>query len=144
MSDDNQIKNSSTGSEVPFTDVELQMLVALANKSGFEAGITLNVRGCLVTGTLISWEKYQTLYSTNMAGALRVSGYEEVADSIETSNQELREAMRQQNPSEYFYIHLENTRFFVGDQAIPSNQGTLWRGKLSSVDGFVIGTITPG
>ncbi|MDQ5869927.1 MAG: hypothetical protein M3530_09420 [Thermoproteota archaeon] len=45
------------------------------------------------------------------------------------------------------YIHIENACFYVhtGNAVLSLStvQGAYWRGKLSSIDGFVIGTIGP-
>ncbi|MGP4073019.1 gas vesicle accessory protein GvpU [Piscibacillus sp. B03] len=48
----------------------------------------------------------------------------------------------QQNSEDIQYIHLKDAQVYNGDQKpTPSKTKFLWRGKLSEVDGFFLGTI---
>jgi hypothetical protein len=40
------------------------------------------------------------------------------------------------------YIHLRNALWIYPGKALPNNNGVLWRGKLSAIDGFCLGEIT--
>jgi hypothetical protein len=42
------------------------------------------------------------------------------------------------------YIHLKEAKFFLPSGAgkpIPANQGVWWRGRLSEVSGFILGSL---
>jgi len=46
-------------------------------------------------------------------------------------------------PPRVAYIHLRDARYFApGQSPVPTNTGVLWRGKLTEVDGFSIGTMS--
>ena len=125
-------------------DIVLQGIVAATNQVDAEIGITLNVSGLVISGQLISSKTYfgelsklMGLAETNSEGGSAVASafnkfFQTLADSPNSSNET-------QIPE---YIHLKNARSYIsGDSVIP-NSGALWRGQLSSVDGFFIGELS--
>jgi hypothetical protein len=40
------------------------------------------------------------------------------------------------------FIHLRNARFLAGDQMVPTNRPVLWRGRITAVDGFFLGSLS--
>lgn len=112
-------------------DPFLKMLIRARSGSGMDRlswDITLSVGGCLISGRLISASQYMRDFTPNMEDALkdaglRIDGKPEELDSIR-------------------FIHLADARFYYANQQpIPANQGVLWRGMLSSVDGFHLGRL---
>ncbi len=120
-------------------------LVEFANL-GVELGVTLNVGGALLSGTLISGQRY----------------FEELANQISTAtgavseisaviSQELREYAalyadaddddsrdEPDDPPPTVYLHLAGAQFFTpGQKPLPDGEGFLWRGKIADVSGFV-------
>lgn len=39
------------------------------------------------------------------------------------------------------YVHLKDAKVFNDSSTTPSDEGTLWRGKLSSISGFSLGML---
>lgn len=129
----------------------LVSLLNIVNRGTIEFGITLNVGGSVVSGTLISGKKYFEEFAALFSAALGPQGDSSEGPSVEESFRQLGqiydmpesgegEEHKQQGPVSY--IHLNNASVFFTDGTIPSNAGVLWRGKLSSVDGFNLGSLT--
>ncbi|OOE37463.1 hypothetical protein BZG04_03360 [Salinivibrio kushneri] len=114
----------------------LQEMINLANV-GAELDITINVGGVLASGTLIGGQKY----------------FEMLAESINFSNEGNPDNetvkkffsgfgdMYQEAPpvDSIGYIHMKDIKFHaLSGTPVPSNS-TIWRGRLSQVNGFILG-----
>ena len=128
-------------------DNVFSMLVHVANTSDVEMGITLHVHGLMVTGRLISGATYWS----ESAAELRESGKgpteltEAMAESMERVAEEYRQTYTDseavaEHPSMTAFLHLRNAHT-LGPQGPTPTDGTLWRGRLSSVDGFTFGEL---
>lgn len=128
------------------TDWFLQNLVSFANDWGLEMGVTLQVSGMLVSGTLISGVKYFEEFAAQFSGGIKnsselseqfhqlISSYKEVYD-VETTE------MNNRLPPNY--IHLRNAKFYQpGQKPFPTDHGVLWRGRVSEVGGFNLGSFS--
>lgn len=120
----------------------LQMLVGMAN-DGMGIGLSLNVGGLIVSGTLCGGKEYfysfgeqlgEGMYPSDSDEATNVAKvYRNIGDDVYSKSES------QSDPATY--LHMKNAQFFSpkGD-SIPSNgEGTLWRGKVSEIDGFSLG-----
>lgn len=131
----------------PDQDWLLCWLVWLANKLGISQGVTLNVGGTVVSGTIISGKEY----FESVGGAvfqvesIPVNANEEIIKSVADSlrgfacvyNNETEEPEGTPAPG---YIHLKDVRTISqGGQTITFN-GALWRGKIASIDAFILGS----
>ncbi len=126
----------------------LAELVRRANDGGLSIGITLCVGGTLVSGSLIGGRAYFEGFAENVAAAATDAETAERARAFfrgpaamyRSEERRLRDVAA--DPEPLAYIHLEDARFFtVAGDPIPGNHGVYWRGKLSAVDGFVLGTM---
>jgi len=165
MSEDNKSQHEATNpplyvkrNELDFNelheartvDADLQMQVKLSH-IGIERGITLLIGGTLVTGTLISASRYfemtaidyerkdgepenNIFANTIRDRAKRIQKTFELQSEVEPADDEV-----DVGPS---YIHLKNAHYVTGGNIIPANGSVLWRGKISSVDGFHIGRLS--
>lgn len=126
----------------------LAYLVHWANDIGFEFGITLNVGGALVSGLVISGANYFKEFAANYASGIsdpslsegleRMFGQFSVIYEIPEEDQKLK------GPPPSF-IHLRNAKLYqTSGNPIPSGRGVLWRGKLSDVHGFSLGSLEVG
>lgn len=125
-------------------DWYLQSLVDTVNGKEFELPITLFVSGLIVSGQLTSGHKYFVglgeQLTTFFGGpseetAKTVAYFTAPADMYTKDNEGEEEPLPQ-------YIHLREARIFTpGQQPIPS-EGSWWRGRLSSVDGFHFGSLS--
>ncbi|ALC88584.1 gas vesicle protein GvpU [Bacillus sp. FJAT-18017] len=120
-------------------DTVLELFVQAANNHGFNLDITLNVKGAVVTGTIISARDYfESLSGTVEDGS-------DVAEKLSDMLSNAGESAGSESQPEANYIHLKNANVYVGDsKPTPSKGDILWRGKLSEVDGFFIGRIVDG
>ena len=135
--------------DVPYhvQDWFLQELIELADL-GLQQWITLDIGGSHINGRLISGRQYfeQLAESTKAAtfnggGALQetlVNLYNGHAKIYLADDDEGRPAFGEAKPS---YIHLREARWHSTDgKTLPGN-GTYWRGKVSSVDGYMLGEL---
>ncbi|WP_434998682.1 gas vesicle accessory protein GvpU [Vibrio scophthalmi] len=125
-------------------DWYIQNMISLANH-GIDVGITLTVGGTVMSGKLISGKKYFDLVTEQIESSLSDENFKKVFVSFLESNS----ARYQGSPSEMpatqnAYIHLMDAKIFDSQgNSIPTNEGLLWRGKLDSISGISIGTISP-
>lgn len=118
----------------------LQRLVNLASgEVNLEVGITLTVEGTLVTGTLISAQKYFKEFAANFSGAFPGGDPE---GAIRQSFEAIGEPRPGDGEFPRQFICLRNA-YYVADSHHTPRGGMLWRGKLSSVSGFSLGSFTP-
>ena len=122
-------------------DYFLDIIVSVVHTTDIEIGITLNVNGLVVSGQLISVEIYfrelsegMNLATTNTeAGNAVINAFKEAFRSL--SDQAISSG-QDRSPD---FIHLRNAIVYSsGNTEMPISL-PLWRGKLSSVDGFSLG-----
>jgi hypothetical protein len=132
----------------------LQSLVQMVNnsKSPMSFGITLSVGGVLVSGELIGGQHYFEGFGNEFTGSFSDPKMAApVKESFSRLGGNIYGAAAQSEPSGKSatgavagpsYIHLKNARMFpAGGKASQSTRGMFWRGKLSAVDGFTLGTL---
>ncbi len=144
--EENLIKNE----EILFgRDWFLQTLVNMANSShsiGF-CGIPLLTHGFLVSGQLISGKDYFHGFAEVFSGGLSdadIETKENVKDSfIKMGNNVYEKLKDEDNPTPPAYIHLSEAKFFhPNGNPIPSNEGVFWRGRISEISGFSLGSLS--
>jgi len=133
-------------------DVVLRMLVGLVNDSDLEMGVTLHVSGVIVSGVLISyksyWEEFRVLVRENGSPESRVAR-EAFADTFTAAitgaslgpsgvepGVEGEEAAPPAPPN---HLHLRDATVWAPGVE-PTLAKTLWRGRLSHVSAWSIGT----
>lgn len=126
------------------SDEILQYLVKKAEETGIGTAAQLCINGLIVTGSLISPNRYYDLmYSTFDHQELITDDTLEIklmSDYKEHYKQFIKEK-RKQNKREHSskYIYLENVVFYPTASSTTTAIAECWRGKLSAVDGFSIG-----
>lgn len=140
-------KNVTPGSYME-PDELLQNLVSLVNGTvGLNLGITLQIGGMLVSGTLIAGDEYLKEYGEQFISAIGLTG--EVADearndfALKAKGYTKFDDDPEMRASEPAMVHLRNARFVhqSGNPIPGSGGGILWRGRLVEVSGFCLGTI---
>ncbi|KAB7708967.1 gas vesicle protein GvpU [Bacillus aerolatus] len=117
-------------------DSILEFFVQAANKHDFSLDITLNVKGAVITGTIISAKEYFDTLSEIFEDG------DEVAQMLSDQLVDAGEAAQSQDNPEACFIHMKDTKVYCGDsKPTPSKGEILWRGKLSEIDGFFLGKI---
>ncbi|MBN8210297.1 gas vesicle protein GvpU [Bacillus sp. NTK071] len=115
----------------------LEFFTQASNKHDFSLDITLNINGALVTGTTVSVKEYFDTLSDSIGDG------NDVAEKLSEEFAHAGEALEGNNGAETNYIHLKNTKVYLGDsKPTPSKGKILWRGKISEVDGFFLGKIS--
>lgn len=120
----------------------LQWFVGVAGQANLEMGITLSVRGHLVSGLLISPQTYFALLAEQFAQPFADAGSSD-ADGIRALVRGFDESSGKEDDPAAQYIHVRDARVYAGQQGPVSPAGMLWRGKVAAVDGFSLGHFLP-
>lgn len=130
------------------TDWFLRQTIETVIAHGVEIGVTLAVGGSIISGILVSGKTYFAELGETLKGASKSEGdMQSVLGEAWKGYTALYEKP-EGAPDDWVvppagYIHLRNARYFApGQPPVPTNQGVLWRGKLSAVDGFSIGNLS--
>lgn len=122
----------------------LASIVRIVTKTDSEIILTLQVGGFLVSGHLVSSRKYIEGFGADMSAGF--PDKEEAAE-VRDSCSKIAKEMDLDQPG-YIdnlggFIHLRNAKLFgPGGSPIPSNHGVWWRGRLSEVQGFFLGSLS--
>jgi hypothetical protein len=128
-------------------DELLEFLLRKVEETGIGAGITLCFTGSIITGNLVKskiyYDKMIEMYDFDKS-QLTAKNQDEL-DKWNGYYSEyvafINELKKQADPQNLKYIHLEHVTFRNVNSNILT-QAIVWRGKLSSVDGFSIGIST--
>lgn len=115
-------------------DWVLQGLVRLVN-GGVSFGVTITTPAGIVTGDLIGGKAYFQKMNELVAGTHLAP----LTDLFDSYSQVYSVGDEEVPPPQF--IHLANARHMQGTAFVPT-QGTLWRGKISDVVGFSLGTLS--
>ncbi|MBZ4418028.1 gas vesicle accessory protein GvpU [Myxococcus sp. RHSTA-1-4] len=130
----------------PEVDWYLESLVHIVTATKFSIGVTLSVGGTVVTGQLISGKEYLELSAGQISDAFKRLGVSEegakgIKESLASPAERLYREETDAQPAGYGYIHLKDARIVTG-AASHALGGSLWRARLSTVDGFSLGELT--
>jgi hypothetical protein len=135
-------KKSSTAQKYPM----LQALAEVAERSPLELGVTLNIKGLIITGFIISQSNY---FESLISGLKDTDQDSEIKDSLLEFLSGLKEKLaaksEQKNSHEFpRFIHLRNVKIYPSEgRGMPTYGDALWRGIIDSVDGFSLGEMVP-
>jgi hypothetical protein len=130
-------------------DPDLVRLVHFINTAdSAEIGLTLHVKGCVVSGVLISGAQYYRLLVKELSDLDRLSeqSNRELAanlvkfyrPSLEMAEKNVEETRAQKKlPALPRHIHFRRAQTIVSGQAALTQ--SLWRGRLAEVDGWSFG-----
>ncbi len=119
----------------------------MANADAFPIPITLSVSGMLITGMMISGERYFKEFSGVFTNQINAYVKPETLTAIQEAFQKHAQVYKPDpTPTAVvlglMYIHMMNARAFLSDgRPIPTWDGMLWRGRVDAVDGFWVGRI---
>jgi hypothetical protein len=122
-------------------DLFLQNLVDSVNQYESEFAVTLQVSGLLVTGTLIASAIYFEEFSKLFAQG--ANDVESARAPILAIAKSARQSMTDPLVPLPQFIHLRGARFYdaAGNSLPGSEEGLLWRGRLTEVHGFFWGKL---
>jgi hypothetical protein len=124
-------------------DEVLEYLIKILEETDLGVSLTLCVNGSIISGQMISSKRYfeelSSIYSekniTTNDPSLIEKGLPILQQVKQFLQQKGKSREEQDNPK---YIHLEKVVIYPSNPSQPVG-ATVWRGKLSSVDGFSIG-----
>lgn len=126
-------------------DFLLGMLVRRVEQSDFRTDITLTIGGMIMMGDMISEEQFCEGIAEDVPAEHQeyFRGLPDLFDELATEfagdgeePHDLRDDMRDS------VVHLTNVRIFQEGEYHQFRR-TFWRGKISTVDGFWLGTPSP-
>lgn len=149
MADEKPEHDTAGGGFQTFVDQDhfLATLVNIANETDVAIGITLSVGSVLVSGSIVSWERYFAGVASDLAGAggvseLNIALKNGVEHYAKMCREEMQERIENGKSIASLYIHLKDARFFTpGAIPMPTNRSVWWRGRMSEVEGFSIGLL---
>lgn len=114
----------------------LSVMVDQCENTGIEMGVTLTVGGAIISGVLIGRTKWTEELAEFGEGNF-------FAKAIRDANEELTKPGGEDDDEPAFesFIHLREARFWSPRGPI-TKQGSLWRGRLSEVQGWSLGVLT--
>ena len=134
----------------------LRMLVRFCNETGAGIAITVHAGGTIVSGTLISDTKYYQLLAKRVRTALPsdesaedfAGGVDQWARLIagagkEEPNGEKPADQKVKSTPGTSYLHLKDAAIGPSRAELSPQQRVLWRGRLSSIDGWMLGSFEP-
>lgn len=144
LPEDIQINSSSPNHGS--VDKALCALVAIPERTNIELGITLSVGGLIISGYLVSEADY-FLQMMDIVG--ETSAEADVKDTLKDFLAQLKESLQpkdDENDEEHLrlpdFVHLRSAKMYPSQgQGMPTQGQALWRGRISSVDGFSLGEI---
>ncbi|PSN11762.1 hypothetical protein C7271_24235 [filamentous cyanobacterium CCP5] len=122
-------------------DKALCALVAIPERTNIELGITLSVGGLIISGYLVSEEAY-FLQMMDIIG--RTKAEADVRDTLKDFLDQLRKGLKAKDDDEKIrmpqFVHLRSAKMYPSQgHGMPTQGQALWRGRISSVDGFSLG-----
>lgn len=125
-------------------DILLTRLVEMANDS-IGISVTLSVGGRLITGTMASIQQYFDCLIEDL-GAVEPEEIRQALQKWFDNERPAREKTVLADGLLPRYIHLINARYVSESGWIPAigSKPLTWRGKIACVDGFTIGSFSPG
>lgn len=117
-------------------DRDLEFLAGLVERVDIDIGVTLMVKGLLVSGMLVSGKKYYTQASEH----LQSSGEAAKAISHYFSAKADNFGLQQSEDAELNFLNLINIAFLKGDGQMGDINGGRLRLKIEEVDGYILGT----
>lgn len=142
-----QAETAGREATLPF-DPELVRLVQFINAvDTAEVGLTLHVKGCIVSGMLISAAQFYRLLVSEFSDPNRSNGVgaTTLADFYRPALQKVENAIASQSDEELpdppRHVHFRYAQTVVNGQG--SFIRSLWRGRLTEVDGWSFGNFGP-
>ena len=124
-------------------DSLLTAFAQIANDHAIEFGMTLQVGGVLVSGTMVGGPTYFKLLNEALATAKGTNADELAARLIEGLSRASDKIYGADAPPNLIttYIHMRDVNLYDAAGNSSVSRLSLWRGRLAAVDGFFLGTL---
>ncbi|MDA8228602.1 MAG: hypothetical protein M0T74_13065 [Desulfitobacterium hafniense] len=121
-------------------DCMLKTVLSMVEQQKTSIKVTLNIKGAIVSGTLINSKEYWDSISEYLKGELGIETFKDfkkISSTVYGSHGSEGDYL-----SDLEYVYLKDARVHYASQdTAPIDQGVFWCGKLSSIDGVVFGTL---
>lgn len=124
------------------SDWLIQWFARFVNDTTASVPLTFTVGGNLISGDLISEDAYFEQLANDFSGAISEGAREAAKQLILTLKPPLQTDEDQRIACQF--VHLRNAQVFTDASKPIVSGGTLWRGKISSVEGFHLGSLKVG
>ena len=145
MADKNQEQDKVLPEPNPNTlpDWYLQTLVKVINNNDAELPITLFIGGLVVSGFIVSGQKYFEGVGTQLMQAFEEPDdtSKEFVKALTLPGDSYKKIKEDPEAPLPVYVHLREARIFTSGQEPMPQEGAWWRGRLISVDGFHFGLL---
>lgn len=123
-------------------DPLIQWIVDDANRTNNEHPVTFTVGGNLVSGILVSADAYFEQLAVDFSAFYEtVNGSDEhIKKKVLSFKLNLIDSNAVAPPAQF--VHLKNAETFTSSGRPILSGGSLWRGKISSIDGFSLNRIS--
>lgn len=140
---ENDLKEIQNRNHIEANDWFLQNLVSVINAGNLQMGITLNVKGLIISGKLISGKEYFNIFAKNLSGAIVGDEWKEKIEKTISNYGNIYDEKDSKTLDYPSYIHLKDTGFwYTGQNPTPKGKNVLWRGRISEVDGWILGELS--
>jgi hypothetical protein len=121
----------------------LRTIASLVDRQGMEIGITLSVGGILVTGIMVGGRKYFEHFAKKFASGFSDPDLSASLEKSISQYTQIYDNAPEDVEATPTFVHIRDVAFYASSATpIPSQKGHWWRGRLTKVDGFVLGTLS--
>lgn len=124
-------------------DAIMLMFLDLVEQDGIEVDITLSVNGSIVSGTLIGATAYyegvteaSKKFEDSTMSKIISKKFHDLKEEYAKQKQQEAEKESKEKENSFTFIHLKNAKYVTNQHEITQTNGTWWRGKIASIDGF--------
>ncbi|WP_416739074.1 gas vesicle accessory protein GvpU [Pseudomonas sp. NFX71] len=117
----------------------IQWFAKFVNTTSIGVPLTFTVGGNLISGHLISEADYFEQLATDFSGALHEDNRASAKEMIKSLQPQ--PATDKDDEIACQFVHLSNAKVFTDASKPIVSGGTLWRGKISSIEGFHLGSL---
>ncbi|GLR11010.1 gas vesicle protein [Mixta theicola] len=137
MSEGGEVKNVVASK---MRDMDLVYLTNIVNAVGGSFGITLFLKGTVISGLMISGKEYYSTLAENLAlvgdvGENLAQHFSRVADDVYTPVSESESI-----PANF--IHMKDVKIKSGTGEFDEMQNALLRLKIEEIDGHIVGNVS--
>lgn len=137
MSEDSAVKNVVASK---MRDMDLVYLTNIVNAVGGSFGITLFLKGSIVSGLMISGQEYYATLAERLAqvgdvGENLAQHFLQVADDVYTNVAEIESI-----PANF--IHMKDVQVRAGNGEFSAMNDALLRLKIEEIDGHIVGNVS--
>lgn len=120
-------------------DADLNFIANIASKFGVGLGVTLFVKGALVTGNTISGKEYYDKIVALFGDVEDGSTEQAVANYFKRTGEEYYTPTDDESSVPLNFLHLQDVSFRLGSEKFSHHKNGLLRIKIEEVDGFMLG-----